>query len=214
MICAQQGLITSAWAGSNRAPSSEGHHYTGAIERGAWVDASNLQAGYRLLGDDGSWSVVTGVTIEDKPLQAYNLTVADYHTFFVKGSAEAGADAIWVHNDCIPKLNQFLKNKLKRIKNQLASGGNKGVSGVVSAADAEKLGKNFVGEGARLVVANGQRILISKDGLRQFRYPTQKQGINPNTNSPYSNTRFQANFQSRNEPSKSWENNVHLDVKK
>jgi hypothetical protein len=33
-----------------------------------------------------------------KPLQAFNLTVADYHTYFVAANDEA--DAVWVHNSC------------------------------------------------------------------------------------------------------------------
>ena len=34
-----------------------------------------------------------------KPLQAYNLTVADWHTYFVKGD-KAETEGVWVHNEC------------------------------------------------------------------------------------------------------------------
>jgi hypothetical protein len=79
-------------------PSSEGHSYNGDITRGAWVDAANLKAGYRLLNDDGSWASVTGITVEQAPLTAYNLKVGDYHTYFVTG--DTNASPVWVHNDC------------------------------------------------------------------------------------------------------------------
>jgi hypothetical protein len=79
-------------------PSSEGHSYNGDVARGAWVDASNLKAGYRLLNDDGSWATVTGLTVETTPLTAYNMKVEGYHTYFVTGSVDA--NPVWVHNDC------------------------------------------------------------------------------------------------------------------
>jgi Pretoxin HINT domain len=86
--------------GATAPPSSERHVYDGKIARGAWVDASNLKAGYRLLNDDGSWAEVTGITVEQAPLKAYNLTIEGYHTFFVSGNAEA--NPVWVHNNnCI-----------------------------------------------------------------------------------------------------------------
>ena len=92
--------VVSVPAGVETPPSSEGHVYTGAIENGHWVDAGNLVAGYKLLGEDASWSVVVSVEIEEVPLQAYNLTVDDWHTYFVKADVAAGLDAVWVHNDC------------------------------------------------------------------------------------------------------------------
>lgn len=84
--------------GASPARSSEGHRYEGAIARGAWVDASELKAGYRLLNDDGSWAVVSGVVVEQAPLTAYNLTVNGFHTYFITGNADASP--VWVHNDC------------------------------------------------------------------------------------------------------------------
>ena len=42
------------------------------------------------------------VRIAEEPLQAYNLTVADYHTYFIKG--EKGTGGVWVHNDCLDAL--------------------------------------------------------------------------------------------------------------
>ncbi len=51
-----------------------------------------------MLNDDSTWAEVVSVKIELKPLQAFNLTVADYHTYFVAANDEA--DAVWVHNSC------------------------------------------------------------------------------------------------------------------
>ena len=46
---------------------------------------------------------MSSVRIAEEPLQAYNLTVADYHTYFIKG--EKGSSGVWVHNDCLwPQL--------------------------------------------------------------------------------------------------------------
>ena len=96
-------------AGAIVPPSSEGHNYQGVLANGHWVDASNLKPGYRLLNNDGSWAEVADVTIEDRPLQAYNMTIANDHTYFVRGApslsdqpiAANDNQAIWVHNDCI-----------------------------------------------------------------------------------------------------------------
>jgi filamentous hemagglutinin len=85
--------------------ASEGHDYRGPILRAQWVDAANLKAGYRLLGSSGSWLEVTQVQRTTEPLKAYNLTVADFHTYFVKG--EEGQEGVWVHNTCAYTADQL-----------------------------------------------------------------------------------------------------------
>lgn len=65
------------------------------------------------------------------------------------------------------------------------------------------MGKAWVGESYK--VASDGKILISKDGLRQYRPPSTK-------NSPYATTGTQANFESRSEPSGQWQSNAHLDI--
>jgi hypothetical protein len=91
------------------ANSSEGHVYTGPLENGHWVDAAQLQAGDRLLNDDGTWAEVVSVEIEAEPLTAFNLTVAEFHTYFV--AANENAAPVWVHNDCFDQVN-FNVNRL------------------------------------------------------------------------------------------------------
>ena len=78
--------------------SSEGHVYTGPIPNGFWIDAADLQPGFRLLNGDQSWAEVVTVDVAAQELQAFNLTVDDFHTYFVAGNADA--DAVWVHNAC------------------------------------------------------------------------------------------------------------------
>ena len=76
--------------------------------------------------------------------------------------------------------------------------------GEANTATSNKLGKDFVGEGAEW--GKSGKALVSKDGLRQYRPPTSK------PNSPYAATGKQANFESRHKPSGKWQNNGHLDI--
>ena len=92
------------------ANSSEGHVYAGVLDDGHWVDAQHLVAGDRLLNSDESWSEVVSVTAVEKPIKAYNLTVANDHTYFIAGAANDNftqnnlAKAVWVHNDCVSEI--------------------------------------------------------------------------------------------------------------
>jgi hypothetical protein len=108
------------------------------------------------------------------------------------------------------RLPRHLRNKLKHIENATAAGGLRGVTGAVAEEEALALGERFVGSGYR--VTNEGRLLISADGLRQFRMPSVKRGINPLTGESFSRTGVQVNFESRPVPDGRWPNNVHLDV--
>jgi RHS repeat-associated protein len=109
------------------------------------------------------------------------------------------------------RLSTGLQNKLKRIHNQTAAGGNRGISGgPVSQSDALRLGIKFVGPGYR-VMSNGQG-LVSADGLRTFRFPQVKRGVNPATQQPWSPTGRQANFETREFPGLPANSNVHVNV--
>ncbi|MDV4162203.1 hemagglutinin repeat-containing protein [Rhizobium leguminosarum] len=76
----------------------DGRFYSGPIGNGVWIAIKDLKPGDRMLDDDGSWSRVVSVRVEAKPLDAYNLTVADFHTYFVKQAANDDAKPVWVHN--------------------------------------------------------------------------------------------------------------------
>ena len=69
---------------------------------GKWIKAEDLKAGSRLFAENGAEPTVQSVTVKQEPLQAYNLTVADWHTYFVKGD-KAETEGVWVHNDCPPR---------------------------------------------------------------------------------------------------------------
>ena len=66
---------------------------------GKWIKAEDLKAGSRLFAENGAEPTVQSVTVKQESLQAYNLTVADWHTYFVKGD-KAETEGVWVHNDC------------------------------------------------------------------------------------------------------------------
>ncbi|HFC3855164.1 TPA: polymorphic toxin MafB class 1, partial [Neisseria gonorrhoeae] len=70
---------------------------------GKWIKAEDLKAGSRLFAENGAEQTVQSVTVKPEPLKAYNLTVADWHTYFVKGD-KAETEGVWVHNDCPTKL--------------------------------------------------------------------------------------------------------------
>ena len=80
---------------------------------GKWIKAEDLKAGSRLHSESGTEQTVQSVTVKQESLQAYNLTVADWHTYFVKGD-KAETEGVWVHNDCPYRgSNNLEKAKLR-----------------------------------------------------------------------------------------------------
>ncbi|HEZ3446804.1 TPA: polymorphic toxin MafB class 1, partial [Neisseria meningitidis] len=67
--------------------------------QGKWIQAGRLKKGDTLLSESGAKQTVQNITLKQQPLKAYNLTVADWHTYFVKGD-RAETEGVWVHNDC------------------------------------------------------------------------------------------------------------------
>ncbi|HEZ2208113.1 TPA: MafB family polymorphic toxin, partial [Neisseria meningitidis] len=67
--------------------------------QGKWIQAGRLKKGDTLLSESGAKQTVQNITLKQQPLKAYNLTVADWHTYFVKGN-QAETEGVWVHNDC------------------------------------------------------------------------------------------------------------------
>jgi Pretoxin HINT domain len=78
----------------------------GTTASGRWVEAGRLAQGARLINSAGGFSEVVSVEVEDKPIDAYNLSVDAFHTFFVAAPGIDNAPAVWVHNACPywPKL--------------------------------------------------------------------------------------------------------------
>ncbi|EPI8021501.1 polymorphic toxin-type HINT domain-containing protein, partial [Neisseria gonorrhoeae] len=69
---------------------------------GKWIKAEDLKAGSRLFAESGRTQTVRNIIVKPTPLKAYNLTVADWHTYFVKGN-QAETEGVWVHNACPPR---------------------------------------------------------------------------------------------------------------
>ncbi|WP_405011243.1 polymorphic toxin-type HINT domain-containing protein [Kitasatospora sp. NBC_01539] len=79
--------------------TSTAHHPYWDITTQRWTDAENLKTGDQLRNLDGTTSTVLTVrSYTTAPQTAYNLTVADLHTYYVL----AGPAAILVHNDACP----------------------------------------------------------------------------------------------------------------
>lgn len=55
------------------------------------------------MNNDGSWATVVSVAVQSGPLQAFNLTVQDYATYFV--AANENAAPVWVHN--CPEVSDY-----------------------------------------------------------------------------------------------------------
>lgn len=153
-------LTATATDGLSVPISSEGHVYRGPIANGYWVDAANLKPGYRLLNHDQSWAEVVTVEIEEKPLKAYNLTVADWETFFVRGDGDKNADPVWVHNCKWFNVNR-LPQAVRDSANETLASINKGVvrSGVPEGRWGHRY--NNVDGSLPLREANGNPITYS-----------------------------------------------------
>jgi len=143
-------------------PSSEGHTYRGPLRDGYWVDAADLTAGYRLLNDDASWAEVVSVEVVAEALEAYNLTVADYHTYFV--AANENASPVWVHNTCnwkpVADYKLWNKGKIKTHFDKHADD-----FGAQNYDEYTQMAKSFATE-----VNGGNRFVDAVDGSFVYRF--------------------------------------------
>ncbi|QIO62357.1 hemagglutinin repeat-containing protein [Rhizobium leguminosarum] len=98
---------------ASNAAFSEGRDVMARFVNGSWVTARDLKIGQQLFDADGGWSEVVGVRTENKQLDAYNLTIADFHTYFVKQADNDNAQPVWVHNACGPDINKFIQQSTK-----------------------------------------------------------------------------------------------------
>ncbi|ARB05339.1 polymorphic toxin MafB class 1 [Neisseria lactamica] len=86
--------------------------------QGKWIQAGRLKKGDTLLSESGAKQTVQNIILKQQPLKAYNLTVADWHTYFVKGD-KAETEGVWVHNDCPskPKPTNHAQQRKEEAKN-------------------------------------------------------------------------------------------------
>lgn len=97
---------------------------------------------------------------------------------------------------------QKIDNKLKRIRN---TKGNNTLKGSIGTAEADYLGKKWVGDNHKVVYTKkGDEIWLSRDGTKKYRRPTKK------PNSPYTKTGKQANYERDNADGS--HDNAHIDI--
>ncbi len=84
----------------------------GTNSTGQWLEAQELKPSQRFINADGSESEVIAINIKQSPLKAFNITVDNYHTYFVKEAAN-DASAVWVHNSCHSKQKLTIKERYK-----------------------------------------------------------------------------------------------------
>jgi len=99
------------------------------------------------------------------------------------------------------KVQKDVGKEIGILRDALKGKGNFGL-GSATRAEANRLGRSWVGDGAKLT--SDGKILISKDGLRQFRLPSFKKRLG----------KTQANFERRfsGQKTKQWQANGHLDI--
>ena len=91
---------------SGRTISLTPDHLTFVPERG-WVQAGELVSGDRVFGHDGKLVAIDFVEQDNRPRTLYNITVSEFHTFFV-GCAEWGF-SVWMHNGQVCDLLTKIK---------------------------------------------------------------------------------------------------------
>ncbi|MFF8611558.1 RHS repeat-associated core domain-containing protein [Streptomyces sp. NPDC015350] len=85
--------ITLDTGASHSLTATDGHPFwVPALNR--WVEADELTAGQWLRTSSGTWVQITAVARRTTSATVYNLTVADFHTYY----ALAGATPVLVHN--------------------------------------------------------------------------------------------------------------------
>ncbi|MET9656722.1 RHS repeat-associated core domain-containing protein [Streptomyces sp. NPDC006510] len=93
--------ITLDTGASHSLTATDGHPFwVPALNR--WIEADELTAGQWLQTSSGTWVQITAVTRRTTSTTVYNLTVADFHTYY----ALAGATPVLVHN-CGPDLDKL-----------------------------------------------------------------------------------------------------------
>lgn len=133
---------------------------------GKWIKAEDLKAGSRLFAENGAEQTVQSVTVKQEPLQAYNLTVADWHTYFVKGD-KAETEGVWVHNDCpygkSPRKIDAVINETNTQRGNITS------KHTLSSDEALDAGIKYLGSEYKEIGKSGSGVYRNKAGTRQFR---------------------------------------------
>jgi RHS repeat-associated protein len=86
------------------------HHPFWVADTSTWVDAVDLVSGNRIQTANGRQVTVVGLDVRERNLTAYNLSIADLHTYF------AGDDAVLVHNAGCDEWAAAFANSPEEIK--------------------------------------------------------------------------------------------------
>ncbi|HFC7905124.1 TPA: polymorphic toxin MafB class 1 [Neisseria meningitidis] len=134
--------------------------------QGKWIQAGRLKKGDTLLSESGAKQTVQNITLKQQPLKAYNLTVADWHTYFVKGD-KAETEGVWVHNDCpygkSPRKINAVINETNTQRGNITS------KHTLSSDEALDAGIKYLGSEYKEIGKSGSGVYRNKAGTRQFR---------------------------------------------
>ncbi|HFC8466811.1 TPA: polymorphic toxin MafB class 1 [Neisseria subflava] len=134
--------------------------------QGKWIQAGHLKKGDTLLSESGAKQTVQNITFKQQPLKAYNLTVADWHTYFVKGD-KAETEGVWVHNDCpygkSPRKINAVINETNTQRGNITS------KHTLSSDEALDAGIKYLGSEYKEIGKSGSGVYRNKAGTRQFR---------------------------------------------
>ena len=96
----------------------------GMIWSGKWVQAKNLVRGDILLRADNGTASVSSLQTKPHSFDAYNLHVANNHSYFVASELSTEDSAIWVHNHCHDvKKNSSVKPSVQVTKDHRFTNG-------------------------------------------------------------------------------------------
>ena len=128
--------------------------------RGTWVNAIDLDAGDRLQGGDGSTETIRSVDVSVQALSAYNLTVADLHTYY------AGERSVLVHNCLSPnQMNKaILTGKAPRGIKRVDTGKIPGEQTHVHFEDGSALNIDGTWKHGGTAITNKQSAWLRKNG--------------------------------------------------
>jgi len=135
-------LDTDGDAGTATAKlTTTAHHLFWSARQRGWVEATTLAAGMAVRGGDGARLEVEKVERRAERATVYNLTVSDFHTYYVG----AGQASVLTHN-C-----------LRSDFDNLANGNSRGVKVVSNATELRALFDKWK-EGAEQLPARGEKI--------------------------------------------------------
>ncbi|WP_304673321.1 polymorphic toxin MafB class 1 [Neisseria polysaccharea] len=131
--------------------------------QGKWIQAGRLKKGDTLLSESGAKQTVQNITFKQQPLKAYNLTVADWHTYFVKGS-QAETEGVWVHNECpygkSPRKINAVINETNTQRGNITS------KHTLSSDEALDTGIKYLGSEYKEIGKSGSGVYRNKAGTR------------------------------------------------